>query len=38
VAEEIDTETVVDLSEIREPLAEEQEEDNDPHSDVNHKK
>ncbi|HBF58946.1 MULTISPECIES: YtxH domain-containing protein [Exiguobacterium] len=38
VAEEIDTETVVDLSELREQLAEEQEEDNDPQSDVNHKK
>ncbi|WP_368914648.1 YtxH domain-containing protein [Exiguobacterium acetylicum] len=38
VAEEIDTETVVNLSELREQLAEEQEEDNDPQSDVNHKK
>ncbi|WP_312450411.1 YtxH domain-containing protein [Exiguobacterium sp.] len=38
VAEEIDMETVVDLSELREQLAEEQEEDNDPQSDVNHKK
>ncbi|MGI1804297.1 YtxH domain-containing protein [Exiguobacterium sp. TDN 0502] len=38
VAEEIDTETVADLSELREQLAEEQEEDNDPQSDVNHKK
>ncbi|KSU50302.1 YtxH domain-containing protein [Exiguobacterium sp. A1_3_1] len=38
VAEEIDTETVVELSELREQLADEQEEDNDPQSDVNHKK
>ncbi|KOP29990.1 YtxH domain-containing protein [Exiguobacterium acetylicum] len=38
VAEEIDTETVVDLTELREQLAEEQDEDNDPQSDVNHKK
>jgi gas vesicle protein len=38
VAEEIDTETVVDLSALREQLAEEPEEDNDPQSDVNHKK
>ncbi|UKS55354.1 YtxH domain-containing protein [Exiguobacterium acetylicum] len=38
VAEEIDTETVVELSELREQLADEQDEDNDPQSDVNHKK
>ena len=38
VAEEIDTETVVELSELREQLADEREEDNDPQSDVNHKK
>jgi len=38
VAEEIDTETVVELSELREQLADEQGEENDPQSDVNHKK